>query len=89
MDSASLVTVTLLAALNICWGFVSSIQVLDQEKIVFGESQSIWCQAPFLPLEARRKGATAAEFGPIFGIIHLALALTSPLVPWLVSKCDT
>ena len=31
MDSASLVTVTLLAALNICWGFVSSIQVVDQE----------------------------------------------------------
>ena len=48
-----------------------------------------YCQAPFLPLEARRKGATAAEFGPIFGIIHLALALTSPLVPWLVSRCDT
>ena len=59
---------SLLSSLNICWGFVASIQ------------------APFLPIEARSKGATASQFGPIFGIIHLALFITSPIVGNLVTK---
>ena len=30
-------------------------------------------QATFYPIEARRKGATATQFGAVFGIIHLSL----------------
>ena len=30
-------------------------------------------QATFYPIEARKKGATAAQFGAVFGIIHLSL----------------
>ena len=59
-----------LGCLNICWGFVSSIQ------------------APFFPVEAQKKGASASQFGPIFGIIHLALFLISPLVGKLVTKAE-
>ena len=43
-------------------------------------------QAPFFPLEALRKGATASMFGPVFGIIHLSLLLTSPFTPVLISR---
>ena len=69
METAKIVLiVAILGCLNICWGFVSSIQ------------------APFFPLEAELKGATPSQFGPIFGIIHLALFFTSPLVGRLVDK---
>ena len=30
-------------------------------------------QATFYPIEASSKGATASEFGAVFGIIHLSL----------------
>ena len=30
-------------------------------------------QATFYPIEARKKGATATQFGAVFGIIHLSL----------------
>ena len=68
IEKRKVLIVSLLSSLNICWGFVASIQ------------------APFLPIEARTKGATPSQFGPIFGIIHLALFITSPLVGALVSK---
>ena len=35
--------------------------------------QSTTLQATFYPIEARRKGATATQFGAVFGIIHLSL----------------
>jgi len=37
-------------------------------------------QATFYPIEARRKGATATQFGAVFGIIHLSLFIFGPLV---------
>jgi len=37
-------------------------------------------QATFYPIEADRKGATPAQFGPVFGIIHLSLFIFGPLV---------
>ena len=69
METTQIIVIaTILACLNICWGFVSSIQ------------------APFFPTEAENKGATPSQFGPIFGIIHLALFFTSPLVGRLVNN---
>ena len=43
-------------------------------------------QAPFFPIEAALKGATATQFGGVFGIIHLAIFLTSPLMGKMVAK---
>ena len=37
-------------------------------------------QATFYPIEAGLKGATAAQFGAVFGIIHLALFLVGKIV---------
>jgi len=37
-------------------------------------------QATFYPIEARKKGATATQFGAVFGIIHLSLFIFGPLV---------
>lgn len=37
-------------------------------------------QATFYPIEAAKKGATAAQFGAVFGIIHLSLFIFGPLV---------
>ena len=36
--------------------------------------------------EAQSKGATPSEFGPVFGIVHLATVATSPFVGPLVSR---
>ena len=36
-------------------------------------------QATFYPIEARRKGATATQFGAVFGIIHLSLFIFGEL----------
>ena len=37
-------------------------------------------QATFYPLEASKKGASPAQFGAVFGIIHLSLFVFGPLV---------
>jgi len=37
-------------------------------------------QATFYPIEATLKGATASQFGAVFGIIHLSLFMFGPLV---------
>jgi len=37
-------------------------------------------QATFYPIEAGLKGATASQFGAVFGIIHLSLFVFGPLV---------
>ena len=36
-------------------------------------------QAPFYPIEAACKGATPAQYGLVFGIIHLAIFISSPV----------
>jgi MFS family permease len=36
-------------------------------------------QAPFYPIEAEAKGANSAQYGVVFGIIHLAMFLAGPL----------
>ncbi|OXA37035.1 MFS-type transporter SLC18B1 [Folsomia candida] len=36
-------------------------------------------QAPFYPLEAEKKGATATEFGLVFGIFELVVFIISPI----------
>eukprot|EP00088_Acartia_fossae_P018660 TRINITY_DN20780_c0_g1_i1.p1 TRINITY_DN20780_c0_g1~~TRINITY_DN20780_c0_g1_i1.p1 ORF type:complete len:434 (-),score=65.50 TRINITY_DN20780_c0_g1_i1:268-1569(-) len=45
--------------------------------VTWGLTDSI--QAPFYPIEADNKGANAAEYGAVFGIIHLAMFLAGPL----------
>ena len=57
-----------LGLLNICWGFVGSMQ------------------APFFPIEAEKKGATASQFSPIFGFIHLATVVTSPFMAKVITR---
>ena len=68
MDVKLMIVVTSLSILNVCWGFIASIQ------------------APLLPREAGLKGASAGQFGPIFGIIHLALFISSPVMGRCVGK---
>ena len=36
-------------------------------------------QAPFYPIEAASKGATPAQYGLVFGIIHLSIFISSPV----------
>ena len=60
---------------------VSSLAALN---VSWGFMASI--MAPFLPLEAQAKGGTPSQFGPIFGIIHLALFLISPVMGKVVSR---
>ena len=60
---------------------VSSLACLN---VLWGFMASI--MAPFLPLEAQSKGAAASEFGPIFGIIHLALFVISPLMGKVINR---
>ena len=57
-----------LGLLNVCWGFVGSMQ------------------APFFPIEAEKKGATASQFSPIFGFIHLATVVTSPFMAKVITR---
>jgi len=45
--------------------------------VTWGLTDSI--QAPFYPIEAESKGANPAEYGAVFGIIHLSMFLTGPL----------
>lgn len=37
-------------------------------------------QAPFYPQEAERKGATATEYGLVFGVFELTVFIVSPLL---------
>ena len=36
-------------------------------------------QAPFFPAEAEKKGATATEYGLVFGVFELVVFLISPI----------
>jgi len=45
--------------------------------VTWGLTDSI--QAPFYPIEATAKGATASQYGLVFGIIHLAMFIASPI----------
>ncbi len=45
--------------------------------ISWGLTDSI--QAPFYPIEAESKGADIAEYGFVFGIIHLAIFVSGPI----------
>ena len=53
------------------WRSLITVCSLACLNVCWGFMASI--MAPFLPVEAQAKGATASQFGPIFGIIHLAL----------------
>lgn len=44
--------------------------------VTWGLTDSI--QAPFYPIEAEQKGANPAEYGAVFGVIHLAMFLSGP-----------
>ena len=57
---------------------------LSALNICWGLVASI--QAPFFPIEAASKGAAATQFGAVFGIIHLAIFITSPLMGKMVAK---
>ena len=43
-------------------------------------------QAPFFPKEAEAKGATATEYGLVFGVYELAIIFMSPIVGKLVGR---
>ena len=66
------------------WRNLLTVASLSSLNVCWGFMASI--MAPFLPLEAQTKGATASQFGPIFGIIHLALFITSPLMGKVISR---
>lgn len=42
-------------------------------------------QAPFYPAEAEKKGATASEYGFVFGIFEFVIFLASPIYGLFVS----
>ena len=43
-------------------------------------------QAPFYPAEAERKGATATQYGLVFGIFELTVFLVSPFIGKILPK---
>ena len=45
-------------------------------------------QAPFYPAEAERKGATAAQYGLVFGIFELTVFIVSPVIGKLLPKVN-
>ena len=66
------------------WRSLITVCSLACLNVCWGFMASI--MAPFLPVEAQAKGATASQFGPIFGIIHLALFIISPLMGKVVTR---
>lgn len=46
-------------------------------------------QAPFFPREAEEKGATATEYGFVFGVYEIAIIVISPIVGKLVGKMSS
>jgi len=57
--------------------------------IAFADFCSAVCislQAPFYPAEAEKKGATASEYGLVFGIFELTVFASSPLFGRYVTK---
>jgi len=57
--------------------------------IAFADFCSAVCvslQAPFYPAEAERKGASASEYGLVFGIFELTVFVTSPVFGRYVTK---
>lgn len=57
--------------------------------INFSEGVIISLQAPFYPAEAEKKGATATEYGLIFGIFELVVFLVSPIFGKYMTKIGT
>ena len=66
------------------WRSLITVASLSCLNVCWGFMASI--MAPFLPLEAQAKGASASQFGPIFGIIHLALFIISPVMGKVISR---
>ena len=46
-------------------------------------------QATFYPIEAELKGATAAQFGAVFGIIHLSLFIFGKIIHFVYPSTNT
>ena len=46
-------------------------------------------QATFYPIEAELKGATAAQFGAVFGIIHLSLFIFGKIIHFVYPSINT
>lgn len=51
-----------------------------------GEALTVSIQAPFYPAEAERKGATATEYGLVFGVFELVIFLVSPFYGKYIMK---
>lgn len=51
----------------------------------FWSAVCISLQAPFFPREAELKGATATEYGLVFGVYELGIIVLSPIAGMLVS----
>ncbi|CAG7831972.1 unnamed protein product, partial [Allacma fusca] len=43
-------------------------------------------QSPFYPQEAEKKGATATEYGLVFGVFQLTVFITSPIFGTLIGS---
>ena len=43
-------------------------------------------KAPFYPAEAERKGASATQYGLVFGVFELTVFLVSPVVGRLLTR---
>jgi len=63
--------------MNFSWSQIELIILVCAVYITWGLTDSI--QAPFYPIEAENKGANPAEYGAVFGIIHLAMFLSGPI----------
>ena len=53
-------------------------------NIIWGALVSL--QAPFFPIEAKKKGVSPSKFDPVFGVVHLAQIVTTPFVGKLVRR---
>ena len=56
---------------------ITTVSLFCAVYISWGLTDSI--QAPFYPKEASAKGATPAEYGFVFGVIHLAIFICGPI----------
>lgn len=65
-------------------GNIPLVTSLSALSFCTGVIESI--QAPFFPKEGALKGATATQCCGVFGIIHLAIVLTSPFTGKIVAK---
>ena len=54
--------------------FIFKLSVIEIILILY------YIKAPFYPKEAEKKGATASEYGLVFGVFELVVFIVSPII---------